>query len=80
MQKRESTPMEQEPLSEKEIQEYIISSFPNIGSRLAPHLLSHFKTIKNIINADESELKKVELIGPKKAKQMKELIEKEYEQ
>lgn len=66
------------PLSDKEIQEYIISSFPNIGSKIAPQLLSHFKTIKNIINADESELKKVELIGPKKAKQMKDLIDKEY--
>jgi len=67
------------PLSDKEIQEYIISSFPNIGSKLAPYLLNHFKSIKNIINADEKELKKVELIGEKKAKRMKELIEKEYE-
>jgi Fanconi anemia group M protein len=67
------------PLSNKEIQEYVISSFPNVGSKIAPHLLRHFKTIKNIINADESELRKVDLIGPKKAKQMKDLIEKEYE-
>jgi Fanconi anemia group M protein len=67
------------PLSDKEIQEYIISSFPNVGSKIAPHLLAHFKSIKNIVNAEESELKKVEMIGAKKAKRIKELVDKEYE-
>jgi Fanconi anemia group M protein len=67
------------PFSDKEVQEYIVSSFPNIGSKLAPVLLSRFNSIKNIVNADESELKKVDLIGDKKAKRLKELFDKEYE-
>ncbi|MGV8168648.1 MAG: DEAD/DEAH box helicase [Candidatus Nanoarchaeia archaeon] len=68
------------PSSDKEIQEYIISSFPNVGSKIAPLLLSKFGSIKKIINAEEQELKKVEQIGEKKAKRIKELIEKEYDE
>lgn len=68
------------PLSDKEIQEYIVSSFPNVGSKIAPHLLTHFKSIKNIVNASESDLKKVDLIGEKKAKRIKDIVEKEYEE
>ncbi|MEK6873778.1 MAG: ERCC4 domain-containing protein [Nanoarchaeota archaeon] len=43
--------------------QYIIESFPGIGPKSAKKLLNHFKTIKNIINADEEDLKKV--IGKK---------------
>lgn len=67
------------PLNDKEIQEYIISSIPDIGPRLAPALLQHFKSIKKIANASIEELQKVELIGKIKAKRIKELMEKEYE-
>jgi ERCC4-related helicase len=66
------------PLSDRQIQEYVISSFPGIGSKVAPHILRKFKSIKAFVNADEKELKKVELIGEKKAKRIKELIEREY--
>lgn len=67
------------PFSDKELQEYVVSSFPSIGSKLAPPLLTKFKSIKNIVNADESELKKVELIGDKKAKKLRDLFDREYE-
>jgi len=43
--------------------QYIIEGFPGIGLKTARKLLNHFKTIKNIINADEEEIKKV--IGKK---------------
>src|SRR3989338_9250368 len=43
--------------------QYIIEGFPVIGLKTARKLLNHFKTIKNIINADEEEIKKV--IGKK---------------
>ncbi len=66
------------PMTDKEIQEYIISGFPGIGSRIAPYLLEHFNSIKNIVNASEHELREVELIGEKKAKRLKELFDKEY--
>ncbi|MCF7871944.1 DEAD/DEAH box helicase [Candidatus Woesearchaeota archaeon] len=67
------------PMNDKEIQEYIISSIPDIGPRLAPALLKQFKTIKNIANAKIEELQEVELIGKIKAKRIKELMDKEYE-
>lgn len=68
------------PMNDKEIQEYIISSIPGIGARLAPFLLNHFGSIKNIVNASEEELQAVELIGKVKAKRIKELMEKEYKE
>ena len=43
--------------------QYIIEGFPGIGLKTARKLLNHFKTIKNIINADGEEIKKV--IGKK---------------
>ena len=66
------------PMSIKELQEYIVSSFPGVGRGLAKPLLREFKTIKNIVNASEDELKKIELIGEKKAKRMKEIFEREW--
>ncbi|MGV8163205.1 MAG: DEAD/DEAH box helicase [Candidatus Nanoarchaeia archaeon] len=66
------------PLSDKEIQEYIVSSFPNVGAKIAPLLLAYFGSIKKLVNAEEAELKLVDQIGDKKAKRIKEIIEKEY--
>ena len=85
--KREADPTKKDftlhstkPLSDKEAQEYIISSFPGVGSVLAKPLLKRFKTIKNLVNAEEKELKEVDLIGEKKAKRIKELVEKNYDE
>jgi len=66
------------PMTDREIQEYIISGFPGIGSRIAPYLLEHFNSIKNIVNASEEELREVELVGEKKAKRLKDLFDREY--
>jgi ERCC4-type nuclease len=71
---------EKKPLTEKEMQEYIVSAFPGIGLSLAKPLLKKFKSIKNIINSDINELKEVEKIGEKKAKAIKDIVEKEYEE
>jgi len=68
------------PESIKEQQEYFISALPNIGMGGAVPLLKHFKSVKNIINATEKELKEVDLIGPKKSKSLKELFDKEWEE
>jgi Fanconi anemia group M protein len=68
------------PLTDKEMQEYIVGAFPGIGPVLSKPLLKHFKTIKNLVNSSEEELKKVELIGEKKATKIKDLVEKEYEE
>jgi len=67
------------PLTLKEKQEYIVSSFPGVGPILAKPLLKKFKTIKKIVNAKAEKLQRVEKIGPKKAADIKEVMEKEYE-
>ena len=61
------------------MQEYIVSSLPGVGPTLARPLLKEFKSIKNIVNASEEELRKIELIGEKKAKQIYDSLNKEYE-
>ena len=51
------------PKTKDEQKRYILESFPNIGPKTAEKLLKKFKTISNVINAQESELK--ELLGTK---------------
>ena len=67
------------PLTLKEQQEYIVSALPNVGPSAAKELLKHMKTIKNIVNASEDELKKVNKVGDKIAKAIKDVVEKEYD-
>jgi ERCC4-related helicase len=66
------------PMSKKEQLEFVVSSLPGIGSTLAEPLLSKFKTIKNLVNSEIDELRKVDLIGEKKANDLKELFDYEY--
>jgi Fanconi anemia group M protein len=70
--KRQATVQEQ--------QEYVVSSLPNVGLNLAKELLAHFKSVKNVINATEEELKNVNGVGDKKAKSIKDAVENEYQQ
>lgn len=65
--------------NDKETQEYIVSSLPDVGPTLAKELLEKFGTIKKVINAKEDKLKKVAKIGEKKAKKIFDIINKEYE-
>jgi len=60
-------------LSFKEQKQFIIESFPNIGPVKAKKLLKKFRTISNIINADEPALKEI-LRG--RAENFKKLIDK----
>ena len=60
-------------LDKKERKQFILEGFPGIGPKTAKKLLKKFKTIRNIINASEEELK--EIIG-KKAEVFKVVNEK----
>ncbi len=62
-------------LTKKEQLQFIIEGFPGIGPKTSKKLLKKFKTIKNIINASEEELR--EVIG-KKGEVVKEIIEAVY--
>ena len=66
------------PLTLKERQELIIESFPGIGPTLAKSLLQEFKSVKKIINTNEEKLQKIDKLGPKKASEIKKVIEEEY--
>ncbi len=66
------------PLTIKQQQEFVVSSFPGIGSTLNLPLLKHFGCLKEIVSADEKELMKVDLVGKIKAKRLFELFNTPY--
>ncbi|MFT4297832.1 MAG: DEAD/DEAH box helicase [Candidatus Woesearchaeota archaeon] len=66
------------PTTKNQQKEYIISSIPGIGQGLAKELLEEFGSIKNIINADISELQKINNIGKTLAIKIKDVIEEKY--
>ena len=66
------------PLTLKEQQEFLIESLPGVGPVLSKSLLTKFKSVKKVINAKESQLQKIDKIGPKKAKGIKKVIEENY--
>lgn len=61
--------------NKKEQMQYILEGFPGIGPKTAKKLLEQFKSIKNIINAPEEELK--DILG-KKAEIFFKIIEENY--
>jgi Fanconi anemia group M protein len=61
-----------------EEQEYIVAAFPEIGMRHARLLLSHFKTVHAIANADMQQLQEVHGIGEKIARRIYELFRRVY--
>jgi len=64
--------------SQKEEQEYIISSFPEIGMKNARLLLAHFGSVQAIVNASLEELVAVRGIGEKTAQKIFDLCRREY--
>ena len=64
--------------SRKEEQEYVISSFPEIGMKNARLLLAHFGSVQAIVNASLEELVAVRGIGEKTAQKIYELCRRKY--
>jgi Fanconi anemia group M protein len=65
--------------SENQEQEFLIAGLPHINSTIAKRLLKHFGSPSKIFSADETELKRIEGIGTKKAKDIKKILDKIYE-
>ena len=76
--KKEVSLHKRKPISEHELQVYIVSSLPEVGSLLAKNMLKEFGTIKNVFNASEKELLRVEGIGKLKAKRIYKIINLKY--
>ena len=62
----------------REDQEYIISSFPEIGMKNARLLLSHFGSVQAIVNAELLELLAIKGIGGKTAQKIYDLCRHPY--
>ena len=62
----------------KEQQEYLISAIPSVGPAVARNLLKHFGSVEKIMTASQEELQEVELVGPKIAERIRELVGGEY--
>ena len=73
------TRIEKKPVMTKEQQEFIVESLPGIGPMLAKSILRKFKTINKIMNSSKEELESVEKLGPKKAKNIREILDEIYE-
>jgi len=65
---------EKKPLTLYEQQLFIVESLPNVGPVTAKKLLEEFGSVKNVINASEGELKKVEGIGDKIARKIVDVL------
>ncbi|AXV37679.1 MAG: Hef nuclease [Methanobacterium sp. BRmetb2] len=69
---------EKKPLTIWEQQLYIIESLPNVGPVTAKKLMEEFGSVTEIICASEEELKKVEGIGKKIARQIRNVLDSNF--
>ena len=60
-------------------QEILISGLPNINTQTAKKLLKHFETPQKVFTASEEDLKKMDGMGPKKARRIRSVLTKKYE-
>jgi len=65
--------------SHREQQENIIASFPDIGLKNARLLLDHFGSVREVVNAEEPDLKCVKGIGEARARRVFELSRRKYD-
>lgn len=59
-------------------QRSIVEMLPMVGPKLAKALLVHFGSVENLFNASERELLEVDKMGKKKAKMIRSVISKKY--
>jgi len=57
-----------------EQQEYVVSAISDIGPVVAKNLLRHFSSVERIMTASREELMAVELVGPKTADRIREVV------
>ena len=69
---------ERKPRSMKEQQEFIVSSFPGIGTQTARTLLLYFGSIKGLVNASREELLALDGVGKKTAQMLLTLFGEGY--
>jgi Fanconi anemia group M protein len=65
-------------MSLRERQQFFVEGLPNVSAILAQRLLSHFGSIKDIVNASEKELIEVNGVGKNIASEILRLINSNY--
>lgn len=77
--KKEFAPhADRKPMTLKEQQEYLVSCLPSVGPSLARELLKSFGSVAGVFAASEDELQKVQGVGPKIARGIRELVLSQY--
>jgi len=66
------------PRTPDEEKEYVVASLPMVEVSTARRLLAEFGTVQAVFSAGEDELQRVEKIGPKKAKRIREVASTPY--
>ena len=61
------------------LQQQVLQGLPGIGPSLAQALLAKFGSLKAVFDADCSELRNIAGIGPRKANQIKGILERQYQ-
>ena len=59
----------------EEQQQFLVEGLPLVGPKLAKSLLREFKSPITLLNATEEDLIKIDKLGPKKAKLIRELLD-----
>ena len=62
----------------KEQQEYLVSAMPSVGPSVARNLLKHFGSVEAVITATFEELQEADLVGPKIAQRIREIVSEKY--
>jgi len=65
--------------SVEEQQQFLVEGLPLVGPKLAKSLLKEFGSPITLLNASEDDLTKIDKLGPKKAKLIRELLDVEGE-
>lgn len=65
--------------STREQQQYVIEGLPFVSAVSARRLLDYFGSVRRVINATHAELCEIEGIGKKKARAIREVIERRWE-
>lgn len=62
----------------KEQQEYLVCAMPSVGPAVARSLLKHFGSVEAVMMASLEELQEAELVGPKIAQRIREIVGEKY--
>ena len=62
----------------EEQQRFIVESLPGVGPKNAKSLLEHFKSVQEVFEADSDDLRDVEGIGEKKAREIRRVLSSDY--